>query len=198
MHKLFSYTIQFILCLQPVFLNASCWQGEIRGGYLWFQDKTLQKIYTGGLLIEGQVNYNVLPRYDIWGSVGLLERDGSSISFHEKTRVRLVPLGLGIKYNYPLKCSCPTNIYSGAGFQYTFLNIHNDSEFAKSHVSNHNLGLVAKMGIYFRPCSNLLIDLFINYSYTKHHFKDTEEDTVERFSINTGGVFLGVGLGYKF
>src|SRR3990172_7873126 len=71
---------------------------EFKGGYFFFSDAKMRKVFDhGGLDVQVSGSYPIWRWLQIYGSVEYLTRHGRSLGGHEKTRIWEVPLSLGMK-----------------------------------------------------------------------------------------------------
>lgn len=182
--------IVFLLFLFFNTLHSSEWMAELRGGYFYPTSKKFREIYKdGGLEGEIELSKTFRENWMGWGNVGYFQRDGRSIGFHDKTTIRMIPISLGLKYQF-LLCNL-LSPYLGAGITYTFFDIKNDADFVKRHVTKGGFGFVLKSGIYIDLSENFLLDLFVDYYYQEVHFYTKDK-------VDVGGFKMGMGLGYRF
>lgn len=178
----------FFLCFSQ--LHSSEWFTELRGGYFYPTSKKFREIYkSGGVEGEIEVAKKFKENWIGWGNVNYFQKKGRSIGFHDKTTIRMVPLSFGLKYQF-LFCNS-VSPYLGVGVAYTILNIKNDSEFVKKHVTKNGFGFVIKSGIYIDLSKSFLLDLFVDYYFQEMHF-------YTKHHVDVGGLKIGFGLGYRF
>ncbi len=184
-------TMLLILFLFSNNLQAIDWLAELRGGYFYPTSKKFREIYRdGGPEVELELSKTFKKDWMAWANVNYFERSGHSIGFHDKTTINMVPVSFGFKYLYPI-CNFPINPYLGGGVTYTFINVKNDADFVKRHVTKSGVGFVVKSGMYVDLCYGLILDIFADYYYQKIHFYSKNNEDV-------GGFKMGLGLGYKF
>lgn len=186
--KMKSIIFLLFLCINP--LHSSEWISELRGGYFYPTSKDFREIYPRGGL-EGEIEVSKIFRENwiAWGNVNYFEKDGRSIGFHNKTTIRMLPLSLGLKYQFHFCRSISP--YLGLGLTYTLSNIQNHSEFVKKNVIKGAFGFVVKSGTFINLSENFLLDLFFDYYYQKIHFYQSHH-------VDLGGFRMGLGLGYRF
>lgn len=69
---------------------------EVKGGYFFFSDAKMRKIYDrGGLDLQLSGSYPLRRWVQIYGSVEYLERHGKSLEGDQKARIWEIPLSLG-------------------------------------------------------------------------------------------------------
>lgn len=182
-------SIIFFTFLSINALYSSDWILELRGGYFYPISDKFRKIYkSGGPEVEVEVSRGFCGNWMGWGNVNYFQRDGRSIGLSEKTRIRMVPLSLGLKYQF-LPCAF-ISPYLGIGATYTFIDVKNHSNFVKKHVNRGGFGFVVKSGSYFYLSECFLLDLFIDYYYQKRE--------LYRNNADLSGLRMGLGLGYRF
>ncbi len=169
---------------------------EIKGGYFFFSDAKMQKVYNeGGLDVQVSGSYPVWRWLQIYGSVEYLERHGKSLGGHQKTRIWEVPLSLGLK---PVITICQKmQYYLTLGPRYFFVQAHHSSSYVDRNMSQNGLGGFVNTGFNFFPCDHLLVDVFGEYSYKRMHFHSYRTNSYGE-SVQVGGFTFGAGLGYAF
>lgn len=189
-------------------LHADCfsfdcgkWQTEFRVAYYAPQSDRFQKVY-GDSLVDYQFELSK-PFYfnwDVWLDVSVATKKGESSYFHDRTRIWIVPISLGLRYQFEL-CDF-WNLYLGAGFNYSYVQLHDDSYYVKRHVSDWNFGGLFKVGLKKEFCGCYLVDLFVDYlaqdfDPDKKH-RSSSYGYVEKHRLNVSGFKAGIGLGYQF
>jgi len=169
---------------------------EIKVGYFFFSDHKMQKIYDrGGLDVQASISYPMWRWLQIYGSVEYLEKHGRSLNAYQKTRIREVPLSLGLK---PIiRLSPKVEYYFTLGPRYIFVCQHNHSSFVDKKIRQSGLGGFVNTGFNFHINPHLLIDVFGEYSYKQMHFHSSKTNVYGR-NIQVGGFTFGAGLGYAF
>ena len=133
-----------------------------------------------------------------------------------RTRIQIVPVSFGLKYTYCL-CDC-AHVYAGIGPCITSLRVRDHSCFVHKRTDRVGVGGTAKFGIQYDWDCNLFFDLFGDHSYQPFCFRNRrnrDDDSSSNFSslsssgsedrryvrrrnTNTGGLMLGLGVGYRF
>lgn len=145
----------------------------------------------------------------IWTGVSGFSRNGNSIGFHDKTRLQLIPISLGLKIFYPVFCN--TKVFIGGAACYSMLRIHDHSEYVHKHVRKGSLGGLFQSGMTYDFCNWAYASFFFDYYFQRFHFHNDRINTssgssdlsessgfVERFDLNMNGYKVGVGLGISF
>lgn len=158
---------------------------EVKLGYFRFGDKKLRHIYDKGLLDVQLVNSFCFwnPLY-IYTSVEYIGADGRVPKTHEKRKIRMVPVSLGLQYIQPI--TFDFKYYLSAGFRYFFAHQWNHS----TSLTHHGLGGFANTGFIYYLSEHIIVDFFGEYSIKRMHFHDMGG------SLQVGGLTLGAGIGY--
>jgi opacity protein-like surface antigen len=179
---------KFIIIIVSVVLlswtaNASDVIVELRAHYLHPSEEAFRDIYGGGMMYGGEVSIGVWKGLEVWFGGSYFSKKGELTFTKEETKLEICPLGGGLKYKLKIGVF---NLYAGAGLNYYQYKESNPL----GDVSKGGLGCIGKIGSYVKVTEDLLIDLYINYSYCKLKPAD--------FEINIGGIEAGVGIGYSF
>lgn len=202
-----------------------------------FSHPALEVKFAGLCPFEGRLRHiysDVLPIVELeasvmwgcnikpWVNVGYLWDDGQSIIephhvegvHHNKTDLRIIPLTLGA--DYIMSCGCSTDVYFGLGAAYSWLKIHDHSQYVHEHVNKGAFGGVARLGAIYHVSYCVFIDAFVEYFYTRFNFSNSHHHSgsegfdfdscddhssnrfVERHDLNLSSVKFGLGLGYSF
>lgn len=144
----------------------------------------------------------------IWAGVSGFSRKGESIHFHDDTRLQLIPISLGVKIFYPLFCNIKAFI--GGAVCYSFLRIHDDSDYVHKHIRKEDWGGLLQSGLAYNFCDWGVVSVFFDYFFQRFHFHDThyssfyrssyyyDDGYIERYNLNMNGYKVGVGLGLTF
>lgn len=157
---------------------------EVRGQYFNPVDQDFKNIYGGGMMFGGKAIISVWKGLAVWVGADYFTKKGETTFTKEETTLRIIPVGIGLRYSRPL--SPIFRIYGGLGLQY-----HSYSEKSElGDVSEGGIGILGEAGGIVNIVGGLFMDIFIDYSYCK--FKPAD------FRINIGGLSAGVGLGIQF
>ncbi len=126
---------------------------------------------------------------------GSLSTKWGNTALGNKTRVKFIPIGVGLKYLWKFNFG---DVYLGAGALPTHVNLFNDSPYVTQHVSKWGCGAVGKAGFLFDLASSFFLDLFGAYSYIRIPYHNSRGGTVVPTTIDLSGYSLGIGLGYRF
>ena len=190
--------IHFLLIATPFLLKSSLYaietQIEAKGGYFGSTDSHFQKIYGNGFGMYGvETNLRAWKNLFPWISLDFAYKNGHSLGFSSKTNIYFLPVGLGIKYMFPVKIF---NFYTGAGGLLTFVHTHDHSPYVQQKKTSVGGGAIAKIGVIIDCKENLFLDFFSSYSWqfipAIHHSK------VVPINGNLSGWFAGLAIGYRF
>ncbi len=163
------------------------WDVEIRSAYVYPTKNLVRKIYRGARFdVEAELSKQLIDRWSAWCNFTYFNKRGHSLGVPEPTTLTLYPLSFGLKYVCPV--SCCVDVYAGAGFNYTWMRLFNDSDFVEKHVRKARFGATFKSGIYKNITENLFLDAFVDYLYIPMHLTNVD---------NVGGFRIGLGLGWR-
>lgn len=128
-----------------------------------------------------------------WFNVGLSNKSGHTPLFNTKTTYLLVPLALGFKYAFWVKNDF--FYYIGFGANLSYLHTNDRSDYVPRSNAKWGGGCTAKSGIRFTPSQKrkCFWEFFVDYSYLPFNF--SSEPTLERPSVDMGGLIIGIGFG---
>lgn len=174
---------------------------EAKGGYFFFSDEKMRKIYdSGGLDLQLATSYPFYfwknrVSFEIYASVEYLERSGRSLNYHQKTTIWEIPVNLGLKPLFVL--SRWIHYYFALGPRYFYVHQHNRSLYVDKIQTKNGIGLFVNTGFNFILREHFLIDIFGEYSYSSIHCHPSKTNVYGQ-SIQLGGFTFGGGLGYVF
>ena len=186
--------------------NTSCTSGnewakghpllEIKSGYFFFSEHIMRQVYnSGGIDVQLSYSQPIWKWLQIYSAVDYIQANGRSLNGHYFTKIRVIPLSLGLKPVIPLTSWLDYYLYLGP--RYFFVNINNSSNYVDHSKNGNGLGGFAGTGFLFRPIEHFVIDLFGDYSYKKKSFHSSKKN-VSGHSVDIGGFAFGAGLGYEF
>lgn len=155
---------------------------KLTGGYFLPAEQAFKDVYGSGLAWGGEAVVYVWTNVGFWLGGNYFGKKGRLTFTQEETRVQVLPLGVGVK----LRTSSENpGLYSGFGLRY--------NSFKESNpigaLSKGGLGIVIAMGGVITILRGVVLDLSVEYSYCKMKPAD--------FTINIGGLSVGLSLGYK-
>jgi hypothetical protein len=147
--------------------------------------------------------------WELWSNFNYWERKGNSTCLNNRTRIDHYTVLIGAKYFFDLSdcgdcCGCFSwsslrpYLGLGGGAAYVKFRDHSESEFIKHH--NHRAGgsLLLKSGIQYDFCNCMFADIFLDYAWNWFRFRGCDGDEHRKRTLQTGGLKLGLGLGYRF
>jgi hypothetical protein len=158
-------------------------RAKITAGYLCPQDKDFRDIYGGGITYGFELSSPVSRNFEMWIEVGHFSREGRLTYTKEKTTLRIIPIGGGLRY---LFSAGRWRFQAGLGLDYFFFRESN----ALGTVLAGKLGLAGTIGSNFALSERVVIDIGLRYSYCQMKPEDLK--------FNIGGMGVGVGLAYQF
>ena len=177
---------------------------EFKAAYFLPTSSAFKDIYqNGGALYGPEITFQLCDESNWYGfaSIDYLQKTGCSQGLGDETKVSLLPLAIGAKYLYPVKCDC-LDVYVGLGFQPTQIQTTNCSAFVIPKQTQWSFGGIAKIGAYWYIADRWALDFFIDYSFAQTSCKDScqlSTDTIiSPIKVDVSGAVFGVGLGYCF
>ncbi len=121
--------------------------------------------------------------FHLWAGGSRYSQEGKLTLTEEKTRIRIMPLFVGLKFQVSGSAVSP---YLGVGAGYFLYEETNPL----GTLNKGSLGIVGRAGVVFRPVRSLILDVHAGYSHCK--IKPVE------LEANLGGLTAGIGLGFEF
>ena len=184
---------RFIICLLCSFSLYGDFLLEGKAGYFYPTDSTIRGIIGEGGVYSLEGNFSLSDCLYGFVSGGYFYKSGQSTLTDSKTKVTLVPLNFGLKYFYRCFCLKP---YLGFGLNVSYLHTENDSPFVIHTRTKWDAGFIAKGGFLYDITRCFFLDVFVDYTYLKMHFKSG--DGVIGRDADLSSVAVGGGLGYRF
>lgn len=178
-----------VLVIVTILLLASFSYGEDRffieakGNYFQPSEKAFQDMYGSGMSFGGEIGINIWKWIGIWAGGDYFTKKGKMTFTEEETKLRIIPIYGGIKFQLPKSRISP---YAGFGvgyFQYKETN-------PIGEVEKGDIGYIGQIGCLFKIIGSLFFDVKGSYSYCKVKPVDIEADL--------GGLKGGIGLGFEF
>lgn len=186
--------------------KTCCWKPrkflvEIKGAYLYYQDKAFRKIFdNGNFLLTVGFDSKIYKNLHGWLDVGYLHGKGKPWIIGESefiiddydTSINFVPLSFGLKYQH--KIIRNVSLYAKIGPNWFYINNKNEYPYVDRKISKNGWGFTTGIGSIIDLNKCIALDLFIDYLYCKKSFLDCNSNK----KVFLGGVAFGAGLGYKF
>lgn len=175
---------------------------EGKVAYFYPTDSDFRDIYGGGVLYNLEFTYECSLREMYrwtpatiypWISAGYFHESGKTEAEGTSTSVTIVPIAFGLKYQYCCKCVHP---YLGFGLLFPYLHTDDSSDFVPNVRTKWGTGVIAKSGLLFDITKCFVIDVFLDYSWSRINFGNTEQTSGNTADIS--GLAVGGGLGYRF
>ena len=157
---------------------------EVKRAYFSPTEEAFKDIYGGGWTTGGEISVGIFGGIHLWIGGSYFTKTGELTFTLEETTVKIMPIGGGVKYYFPLLKI--VSLYAGAGVNYYSYKEENPIGTA----TKGGLGFLGTVGILVKVFKGLFLDAFGTYSSCKMQPAD--------FEINIGGIEAGVGLGYRF
>ena len=169
---------------------------EANAAYFRPTDNAFREIYSGGGIYGLEASAKVWRGLYPWLSVRYFGQSGRITGSQSRTTIHLVPIGVGLKYLFPVHDRL--NVFIGAGVLPTYLHIHDKSPFFIKKVTKWGVGGTVKGGAIFNVTDLIFIDIFSDYLFVKMHFDKTDDGAIERRPANITGFSIGGGIGIRF
>jgi len=206
-------TLLLVAMFLTTMMDVAAFEFDIEGrvAYFYPQNKDLRKFYGRDgwaeyqLVVATPLNLCCLDcNWAVWADFGYFERKGHSRTDcvgeeHHGTRLRHYDFNVGILRYFPL-CDCGWDHlrpYLGVGGGAARAQFHDKSEFFHQHVKRWGASVVVRSGIQYEILCNVFLDGFVDYTWN-HFSKQHSSDCIETKSFTTGGLQVGLGLGYRF
>lgn len=194
--KKFLLSLLVSFCLVPTWLTGEGFDIGARAGYFLPMSDNVRKIYSDGWAeYELDASYQIYCPWSIWANVGYMHVNGHSIVLHNHTDLTMVPVALGLKYDW--KLNCDFNAYLGVGGSYSILRIHDKSPFVHQHIHSYGWGVTAKSGLQYRFACWGYIEGFVDYNWTQFDFSG-HKDNIYRNNLDMSNFLFGGGIGLTF
>jgi hypothetical protein len=158
----------------------------LKGGYFAPGDSVFKDVYSGGLTFGADVTVPIGGVFRAWAGAELFSKTGLLTISEEETKVRIVPLYLGLRCEFGKGALRP---YIGAAAAY-FL-FHEENPLGS--VSDGGLGFLTQAGVMARLGGAVWID--VHAGYRGCTLKSDDPDPIE---AKLDGLSGGLGLAFRF
>ncbi|MBA2728938.1 MAG: hypothetical protein H0U49_12295 [Parachlamydiaceae bacterium] len=144
--------------------------------------------------------YDCGPTWAGWGNFSIYHKKGhSSGCIKNSSEITSWALNFGIK-GYLGACCFPESFrpYLGFGVGYAHVDFHDHSPYVNKHIDRSGIAILAKSGIEYDITCDIFLDFFVDYASNWFNSPHTSRCCNSTRRFNTGGVKLGLGLGYHF
>lgn len=182
---------------------------EVKGACFRPFDPILRKIYSPHMAnYQVEATYpisetkQIWNQFNVWGAVNyIFAVEGDSLWLREDSKMRIVPLTLGVKWIWPhigVPKENDLQLYVGLGMRYFFVRIDNETDYAIEKVTFNGMGGVLEAGGLLYITSRVFLDFFLDGSYRRFYSSSKDGHPVKRHSLQVGGFSAGGGIGFKF
>ena len=161
-------------------------QVRLKTKLLYFtpSEKAFREIYGSAFMGGGEIEALVFKNVDLWFEFNYLKKTGELSITNEKTYLQIIPILLGIRYNFALNKIIHPYIGLGGGyFLYKETN-------PIGTIKKNNFAWEVKTGIAFLLSKVSIIETQFEYSSCRVNPAGIE--------VNLGGLMMGLGLGFIF
>jgi hypothetical protein len=158
----------------------------LRAGSFFPADKLFREIYSGGPSFGVDVAFPLTGPLHLWAGAELFSKTGLIPVSEEATKVRIVPLYVGLRAQFGNKGFRP---YVGAAAAYSIFYEKNPLGAA----NEGGLGFLSQAGLQARLAGAFWLDLFAGYRACT--VRSGGDDPL---AAKLGGFSAGLGLAYRF
>jgi len=169
---------------------------ELRGAYYYPTSDLFRDIYKGAGMGSVELSVQAGKGFYPWLSFSYIGASGVSTDEHEKTRIYMLPIGLGLKYIFLRDRRLRP--YLGLGMVVAYSHLFNDTDLIDRIQTDWSIGGIAKVGALAFATRRLFFDLFIDYTYLKANYGSSNGDGVFSNKVNLSGLAFGGGIGIRF
>lgn len=176
--------------LALVLFAGAAWGGGVtatlKGSYFLPTADVFRDVYSGGPAFGVEAAVPIGGVFQVWTGVEYFGKTGRTTVTEEETKVRVVPIHLGLRFEFGKKALHP---YVGAAAAYFLLHEEN----ALGTVSEGGLGFLAQAGFMARIGGAVWLD--INAGYRGCTLTLEEPEPIE---AKLDGISAGFGIAFRF
>jgi hypothetical protein len=195
--------ILLTLCLLSQLASLQAIEIQGRVAYFYPLDDRMRKVYDKSGWAEYEIEVaaplnlccDCSRDWDVFFNTSYYFKKGKSTCLHNHTDVSNWAFNFGVKRYFDL-CSC-LRPYAGLGLGFAHVHFHDRSPFVKNKIDKCGFAFLVKSGVRYDINCNLFADVFFDYAFNYFDFRKNRS-CVSRNSIDTGGLKVGLGLGYQF
>lgn len=169
---------------------------EARAAYFHPTGSRFNHIYNDNASYGGKITATVWEDLAAWFSIDGYHLKGKSIGLGNATDLDCVPLGLGAQYMFPRYCC--TQLYLGAGVDWSFFSIRDHSRYVIHKIDRNTWGGRFLGGALVNVTDHFFLDVFVEYTYSRLNYDKGFVNGVYTSSADVSHVNVGLGLGYTF
>lgn len=169
---------------------------EFKGAYALPTNSSFRDCYKGTALFGPELTFQLVNNRNWYGfaSLDYLSKKGKRLSICDSTKLKQLPLAVGLKYFVPIRDRA--DFYFGLGFQPIHLRTKSTRGCVVEKHGQWGFGGIAKMGTYINLPRNFVVDFFVDYSFA--WTDNIYGHTVAHSKSNIGKAIFGTSLGYRF
>ncbi|KPK33356.1 MAG: hypothetical protein AMS24_01480 [Chlamydiae bacterium SM23_39] len=168
---------------------------QLKPAYFYPQDNKFRDIYGSGFMILTEIDGRVYENVHIWADIGFFTEDGKVDSVSKKSRIYLIPTGVGLKYLHTIYEN-RLGVYAKIGINYLYMKNKQNYQYVKNKTHKNVIGGTFGIGMVGTIQENFIGSVFLDYLYDKRKIHDSNSN--QKFSVYGGGLVVGIGLGYCF
>lgn len=162
---------------------------QFKPGYFYPQNNNFRKIYHGGFIAMFEIDFPASKRLHLCVDAGYFSKNGNINSLNIKTKIDIIPIGIGLKYLIPISNS---DLYIKLGPNIVHIKVEQFYVNEKHKIFKNTFGATFGAGWLF--------DIYKRWSgsiYSEYLFNREKINNKTSFTYN-GGLIIGGGLGYRF
>jgi hypothetical protein len=157
-----------------------------KGGLFWPSDSVFREVYKSGTVFGGELAVPIAGGLHLWAGVEYFGKSGLLTVSEEVTKVRIIPVYLGLRCHFGKSAVRP---YLGAAAAYFLFKEENPL----GSVSESGIGFLGQAGLLIKVAGPVSFDLYANYRACT--LKTDDPDPLE---AKIGGFSGGAGLVFRF
>ena len=158
----------------------------LKGGYFAPTNEVFRDVYSGGAIFGLDLAVPVGGVFRVWAGADLFSKTGALTLSEDETKVRIVPLYVGLRCEFGRTGLRP---YIGAAAAYFMFHEEN----VLGTVSDGGIGFLTQAGVLLRIGGPVWLD--VHAGYRGCTLKTDDEDPLE---AKLDGIHGGLGLAFRF
>jgi len=179
-----------VFALMLAGMTAASWGAGVsltfKAGLFWPSDSVFREVYKSGAVFGGELAVPIAGGLHIWAGAEYFGKSGQLTVSEEVTKVRIIPVYLGLRYHFGKSAVRP---YLGAAAAYFLF----QEENPLGSVSESGFGYLGQAGLLIKVAGPVSFDLCANYRACT--LKTDDPDPLE---AKIGGISAGLGLVFRF
>jgi hypothetical protein len=180
----------FMLALSVAGMTTASWGAGVsltlKAGQFFPSDSVFRDVYKSGTVFGGELAVPIAGGLHIWAGAEYFGKSGLLSISEEVTKVRIIPIYLGLRCHFGKSTVRP---YLGAAAAYFLFKEEN----SLGSVSESGIGYLGQAGLLVKVAGPVSLDLYANYRACT--LRTDEPDPVE---AKIGGFSGGAGLVFRF